>query len=190
MPIWSSRTSSGGYPQALPFMLHFFRGANPFCGKQVHLGHPKNPARRARSAPFFDPLRLLRLKKKGRMHTVIHEQSPEPLVNYLRVHRRDAGFTQGDVGDILGYGSDGAVARHERFQSVPPFLMALGYEILFREPAGKIFLGLKQAMEPGIEVRIAELEKRLHEQLEKSPHSVTIARKLEWLTERRSSGYK
>jgi hypothetical protein len=124
------------------------------------------------------------------MQNVVHEHLHEPLVNYLRVHRRNAGLSQNELGNILGYGNEGAVSRHERFESVPPFLMALGYEILFREPAGQIFLGLKQAMASGVEERLADLEQRLRKQCEEKPHSAVIARKLEWLTDRRSSGYE
>jgi len=121
------------------------------------------------------------------MDNAVFEQNREPLVNYLRVHRRNAYLTQSEIGTVLGYGNDVAVSRHERFETVPPFLMALGYEILFREPAGEIFLGLKQAMEPGIEERLAALEEQLREQLAAKPNSAIVARKLEWVIERRRS---
>lgn len=117
-------------------------------------------------------------------HTIL-EQSNEPLVNYLRVHRRDAGLTQWDVGRMIGYESHDSVSRHERFESIPPFLIALAYEIIFREPAGEIFVGLKETMESGIEDRISEFERELRDGHGQHPPSVLIARKLEWLTERR-----
>lgn len=120
------------------------------------------------------------------MDNMFLEQHNDPLVNYLRIHRRDAGLTQKDVSRMLGCGSHDSVSRHERFDSIPPFLMALAYEILFQEPAGKIFLGLKRTMESGIEVRIAEFEHELREESEQRPNSVLVARKLDWLTERRS----
>jgi DNA-binding XRE family transcriptional regulator len=119
------------------------------------------------------------------MHHMSNEQSNEPLVNYLRLHRRDAGLTQEELGRVIGYKTEGSVGSHERFDSVPPFLIALGYEVLFREPAGQIFLGLKQTMEVGIEARLAELEISLRTTLEKTPHLVAINRKLEWIEARR-----
>jgi hypothetical protein len=123
------------------------------------------------------------------MQNLTHEHSHEPLVNYLRVHRRKAGLSQSEVGRILGYGNQtSAVSHHELFESIPPFLMALGYEILFKEPAGKLFPGLKLTLEAGIEQRIAELERELRSKINTDPHSDVIARKLEWLEERATSG--
>src|SRR5258708_7262137 len=118
---------------------------------------------------------------------LIHEQPNDPLVNYLRVHRRTAGLTQHEVGRALGYADDGAVARHEQFRSVPPFLMAIGYEIVFKIPVSHLFPGLKQTIELGIEGRLAEFEKELLERESRKSLAAT-ARKLEWLIERRSSG--
>ena len=122
--------------------------------------------------------------------TLIHDQPNEPLVNYLRVHRRTAGLTQHELGMVLGYADDGAVARHERFRSVPPFLMALSYEIVFKVPVNQLFPGLSQTIELGIETRLAELESRLRESEALSSRLAATTRKLEWLSERRSSGYK
>jgi DNA-binding XRE family transcriptional regulator len=133
---------------------------------------------------------LLRLKKKGRMRNfVIHEQ-PNELVNYLRVHRRSAGLTQEELGRVIGYRSQGPVTRHERFESVPPFLIALGYEILFQEPAGKIFIGLRQTMEFGIEGRLAEFEESLRTGAENGAYSPTTKQKLKWIEERRGTANK
>ncbi len=118
----------------------------------------------------------------------MHDQSNEPLVNYVRVHRRRAGLSQRELGQVLGYSDEGAVARHERFCSLPPFLTALGYEIIFRVPVAEMFPGLKETVEFGIEKRIAEFEDDL---LTRSggpgPKAAVVARKLEWLSERRRS---
>jgi DNA-binding XRE family transcriptional regulator len=124
------------------------------------------------------------------MHNfVIHEQ-PNELANYLRVHRRSAGLTQEELGRVIGYRSQGPVTRHERFESVPPFLIALGYEILFQEPAGNIFIGLKQTMELGIEERLAEFEESLRAVAENGTNMLATKQKLKWLEERRSTANK
>ena len=114
------------------------------------------------------------------------EQSNEPLVNYVRVHRRKAFLSQRELGQFLGYGDDGAVARHERFRSLPPFLIALGYEIVFKIPVSEMFPGLKLTMEVGVEKRIAEFEQHLRMKSGMGPQAEIVARKLEWISERRN----
>ena len=117
-----------------------------------------------------------------------NEESIEPLVNYLRVHRRKSGLTQNDLARVLGYDDYGSVSRHERFAAVPSLLMALRYQVLFREPVSEIFAGLNESVEFEVESRLAEFENYLGEQSARGPRAMAIARKLEWLSERRSSG--
>jgi DNA-binding XRE family transcriptional regulator len=118
----------------------------------------------------------------------IDEQTNEPLVNYLRAHRRKSGFTQSDLARVLGYKNDGIVSRHERFEAVPSLLMALRYQVLFRKPVAEIFAGLSNTVEFDVEARLAAFEKYLGEQSARGPRAAAVARKLEWLSERRSSG--
>jgi|SRR5579859_7628487 len=128
------------------------------------------------------------VKEKGRMKNVLLEQSSEPLANYLRIHRRKASLTQHEVGKILGYDDDAAVSRHERFVTIPPFLMAVGYQVLFRVPASEIFAGMLQDVELGVEQRLAEFESHLRDEKARGVRAAMIARKLEWLLERRNAG--
>lgn len=125
-------------------------------------------------------------EEKGRMTQLTNQQSGEPLVNYVRVHRRKAYLSQRELGQMLGYDDEGAIARHERFRSLPPFLIALGYEIVFKIPVSELFPGLKQTMEIGIEKRIAEFEQDLRTKSGLGPQAAVIARKLEWISERRN----
>lgn len=113
------------------------------------------------------------------------EQLNEPLVNYLRIHRRKAGLSQPELAWVLGYSDEGALAKHERFQSLPPFLIALGYEVIFQVPVSELFPGLLQSVAFGIEERLAEFESRLREQSATGPSAAWTARKLEWMNERR-----
>lgn len=139
------------------------------------------------SLPFGTENALATLKEKGRMtKRLTHQQSNEPLVNYVRVHRRKAGLSQRDLGQMLGYDSEGAVARHEQFRALPPFLIALGYEVVFRVSVSEMFPGLKQTVEFGIEKRVAEFENDLRMKSGRGAQAAAIARKLEWLSERRN----
>jgi len=111
------------------------------------------------------------------------------LPNYVRAHRRRAGLSQYEIATILGYRDEGTVSRHELFRSVPPLLIALAYEIIFREPVSELFAGLRDSVEEGIEKRIGELESRL---LEQSGDGVATAapavtHKLGWIRERRGT---
>ena len=121
---------------------------------------------------------------------VIHEKSNEPLANYLRTHRLKTGFTQDDLAAVLGYVNRDSISRHERHESIPSLLIALGYEVFYRVPVSEIFAGLAKTVEFNLEAELSEYQKYLGEQSAAGPRAAVIARKLEWLSERRSSGYK
>ena len=112
------------------------------------------------------------------------------LGNYVRTHRKKAGLSQRELGVILGYDTAGPVSRHERSQSIPPLLIALGYQELFRIPLGEIFAGLHEAEEANVERRIVEFENSLQQQSARGRRATLIAHKLEWLGERRTLGSK
>lgn len=118
----------------------------------------------------------------------IHEQSHTPLANYLRAQRHKTGLTQDDVARILGLDSRGILSHHERFAFVPTLIVALSYQTLYRVPVSEIFSGLMETVELQVEMQLAEFERVLGEQSASGPRAAAIARKLEWLIERRSSG--
>lgn len=105
-----------------------------------------------------------------------HDKSHEPLGNYLRSRRRTTGVTQHEAEIILGYRTRGAVSRHERLESLPPLLIALSYEVLYRVPVSELFAGLTNAVELGVEERLAEFETFLGEQDGRGPQAAAIAR--------------
>ena len=121
---------------------------------------------------------------------LIYKKPKEPLVNYLRAHRRKAGLTQNDLAQITGYDNDGVISRHERLDGIPPLLIALTYQVVFRVHVSEMFIGLTQTVEVDVETRLAKFEEYLGQQSASGPRAAAIARKLEWLNERRSSGYK
>jgi transcriptional regulator with XRE-family HTH domain len=115
------------------------------------------------------------------------------LVNYVRARRKRAGLSQRELALILGYRNEGVVSRHELFRSVPPLLMALGYEVVFQTSVSELFPGLRETVENAIESSLAEFESALQEQKNQAARSEmpVITRKLEWLNERRElSGTK
>jgi DNA-binding XRE family transcriptional regulator len=120
----------------------------------------------------------------------VHEQPHEPLANYLRAHRLKTGFTQHEVANVLRYINRDIISRHERKEVLPSLLVALAYETLYRKPVSEIFAGLAKAVESDVEGQLAEYEQYLGEQRGAGPRAASIARKLEWLSKRRSSGFK
>src|ERR1700758_3578169 len=103
-----------------------------------------------------------------------------PLSNSLRLHRKRTGLSQGEIGRLLGYDDESAVAKHERFRAMPPFLVALGYEIIFRVPVSELFPGIAETVALGIEARLEALERQLREH-DGIAHSSAGLRTLDWL---------
>ncbi len=111
------------------------------------------------------------------------------LVNYVRSHRKHAGLSQRELATILGYCDEGVVSRHELFRSVPPLLIALGYEVIFQTPISHIFPGLKETIESVIERNLTDFESTLIEKAASTPRSQIglLNRKLHWLDARRQA---
>ena len=110
----------------------------------------------------------------------------EQIANYLRSHRRKSGLSQQELAQIVGSLTEIPVSRHERSLTIPALLIALSYEAIFRVPISEIFPGLYQTVEAGIEERLADLEGELQKSTAKGLQAVFVARKLEWLWERRN----
>jgi hypothetical protein len=94
-------------------------------------------------------------------------------------------LSQRELGLLLGYKDRGEVSRHERFKAFPPLVIALAYQVIFRVPVSTIFLGMHGGVETTIEKRLVEMEKSLQGRSAKEPDAESIARRLEWLMERR-----
>lgn len=107
--------------------------------------------------------------------------------SYIRTHRRKSGLTQHELATILGYKRDAQVCRHERADVTPTFLIALGYEILFRVPLAELFPGVYETVERAIEQRVAQMEEAFQQESGKGPGAEATARKLEWFWARRSA---
>jgi hypothetical protein len=115
------------------------------------------------------------------------EIQAHPLMNYVRVQRRKSGLSRQELGMLLGYVGEGQVPRHERVNSLPPFRVALAYEVVFQVPIAELFPGLRGRVEQEIERRIDVLRGTLEQRSGKGRHAPITAHKLEWIAMRRES---
>lgn len=106
--------------------------------------------------------------------------------SYLRTHRRKYGLSQSDLANILGLVTELQISRHERSLTMPLFLTAISYEIVFQVPLAELFPGIYETVRQNVEKRLAEIEERLHQSSAKGRRAALIARKLEWLWERKN----
>jgi len=116
-----------------------------------------------------------------------YEGTDQRLSNYIRVHRRKSGLSQGDLGFVLGYRDEETIARHERFRVIPPLEIAVSYEIVFRVPVSEMFWGLRDELELKIEASLVQLENQLGQRSARDRDALTTARKLMWLRARKAS---
>ena len=105
--------------------------------------------------------------------------------NYLKAHRRKSGLTQRDVGSLVGYRNPGQVSRHEQSQSLPPLVIALAYELIFRVPVSAIFVGIHGTLRKDIEHKLEQLETELWKRDARGRSANLTAQKLVWLNERK-----
>jgi DNA-binding XRE family transcriptional regulator len=110
----------------------------------------------------------------------------ESLACRLRALRRKSGLSQIELAQILGFISEVPVSRHERSETVPNLLTALGYEVIFRVPISELFPGLYRSVETVVEERLAVLEEDLQQSTAKGRMATPIARKLEFSWERKN----
>jgi transcriptional regulator with XRE-family HTH domain len=110
----------------------------------------------------------------------------ESIACRLRTLRRKSGLSQIELAQLLGFVSEVPVSRHERSETVPNLLTALGYEVIFRVPVSELFPGLYRSVETVIEERLAVLEEELQQSTAKGRNAAPVARKLEFSWERKN----
>jgi DNA-binding XRE family transcriptional regulator len=108
------------------------------------------------------------------------------LSNYIRAYRKKAGLTQKELSDIVGYVTQDAIYCHELTRTMPPLVIALSYAAVFRVSVYDIFAGLNDYVTQAIEGRVEAFERDLQKRSARGRNASTVARKLEWLSERRS----
>lgn len=147
------------------------------------VSRPPDPPRKLwRLEPSHWPVKLRARSNKPILDNAMKPQK----VSRVRANRKNSGLSQRELGEILGTLGPVGISRHERSLTLPKFLVAVGYEIVFGVPIAEIFPGIYEALRLNIEGRLVDLEKRLHQSTAKGHRAILIARKLEWLCERRN----
>jgi DNA-binding XRE family transcriptional regulator len=111
--------------------------------------------------------------------------TPDTIICRLRTLRQRSGLTEDEVATALGSVSNVSLSRHERSSVLPSLVTAIGYEVIFQASFAELFPGLYQTIEAGIEERLARLEAELHQSNAKGRPAAMVARKLEFLCERK-----
>src|ERR1017187_8365810 len=106
------------------------------------------------------------------------------LESYLRYHRKRSGLSQREIAQLLGYPDQEPVSHHERSRSIPPLIIALSYQAIFRVPIAELFPGPCETTKRKIEERLAKMEHDLQQRSAKDRDAAMVARKLEWMSER------
>jgi transcriptional regulator with XRE-family HTH domain len=91
---------------------------------------------------------------------------PRKLLHYLRNERRRLGFTQADIGVLLGVPWKTRVSRYEREATLPPLDAGLAYQEIYGKPVGNIFSGVSAKIHADVRARARDL-------LAKSPPPTT-----------------
>jgi hypothetical protein len=113
--------------------------------------------------------------------------NPIKLDNYLRAQRRKAGLSLRELGVLLAYDNEGAISRHERSKTLPPFLIALSYSVIFQAPVSILFPGVMETVELTVEKRLLRFEEELRQQLAKRGQDLEVNQKLMWLNNRHTT---
>lgn len=66
-------------------------------------------------------------------------EKPKPKQNNLVLYRRRMGLTQKQVARLLGHRDATMISHYEHGRALPPLLMALSLEIIYRVPVAFLF---------------------------------------------------
>ncbi len=72
---------------------------------------------------------------------------------YLKTYRRRAGLTQLELAQLLGVCDDTVVSKLERCKRMPNIQIAIGCEVIFDQPAERIFPSMCDDIEQTIAAR-------------------------------------
>jgi DNA-binding XRE family transcriptional regulator len=115
------------------------------------------------------------------------KEMPEiELTSYLRSHRMHAGLTQQELAEIVGFIANHQISKHERSRSIPTLLVSLSYSAIFCVPVEQLFPGMNETIQFNIDDRLARMENSLKGSSPKGRTKKAIARKLQWLSGRKS----
>jgi len=95
-------------------------------------------------------------------------------------------MNQRELAELVGIIAQHQISTHERSVAFPSLMAALSYQAVFCVSVAELFPGLYESIQMNIEERLSALEKRLQESTAKGRSAQVIARKLEWLWERKN----
>jgi transcriptional regulator with XRE-family HTH domain len=95
-------------------------------------------------------------------------------------------MSQRELADLIAIIGDHQISNHERSAAVPSLLAALSYQAIFGVSVVELFPGIYESVRFSVEERLDEMETRLGERTAKGRKAQVVARKLEWLWERRN----
>lgn len=104
---------------------------------------------------------------------------------YLRFLRRTSGLSLRELARILGAVSPNDISRHERSVSPPGLIAAFAYQEFFQKPVAEIFPGLYETVAGSVRQRLIAFEDELNNSNAKGRAAERIAKRLEWLCERK-----
>ena len=95
-----------------------------------------------------------------RAHTV-YSMARKPIITYLKTYRRRTGFSQGEIAFLLGGFKGSTVSRHETAARVPTLPNALMYELVFRIPVQRLYVGVFRTVRSTVVSRAGFLRRSL-----------------------------
>lgn len=81
--------------------------------------------------------------------------------NYLRLHRRKRGLTQGELAFLLGYQSSSKISRLEQAEQAKVLTLGFTFQLLFGVDPREIYPALYDSVRETVIERIRELEAKL-----------------------------
>lgn len=105
--------------------------------------------------------------------------------SYIQSHRKRAGLSRRELADILGFLSENQVGRHERGVFLPTFQVAVSYEVVFQVSMADLFPAVYESVRQEIEERLRTFESELQQSTATGRRAARVARRLEWLWERK-----
>ena len=95
----------------------------------------------------------------------------------LKRHRKRSGFTQEELGFLLGHKQHSAISRYEVGERSPDLKTAFAYQVLFGSEPQELFPGLLET----VRAQVGERAKRLSEEIKRSGENRRTTYKLKKL---------
>lgn len=105
---------------------------------------------------------------------------PEPLHNYLLMHRKRSGLAQRELAVLLGCKHGSKVSRYERGLRQPSLDALVVYEVVFGESTTRLFAGVTVRTQRQVRERAQVLFKKLDGHPKLTP---ALKRKLDFLAD-------